>query len=210
MVANGFLMNLSRQRFQHYAWVFIYISTSYWNHRYTDDGRDNLVLKLCFWFLALLYLQANLQMFCFKSAVDYDCIETKHYESISDMTYVNVTWVGHEREHHLTSLADLRHAALLFAPSTALLLMRRWDSQWGGSSSYLRECSLWYVRSHITASSRNLGVPHTVWRCWGSEKWERTSWQVRINWTKTDAEVAWFFFYQSASSRNRACILMSF
>lgn len=58
----------------------------------------------------------------------------------------------------------------------------------------MRECSLRCVHSHTTASGRNLGVSHTVWRrCWGSEKWKRTSEQVRINWTKTDAEVAWIY-----------------
>lgn len=71
---------------------------------------------------------------------------------------------------------------------SALVLMLRSGSQWGGSSSYSRGCSLWRVRSQ--AWSRNLGVSHTVWRCSGSEKWKRTSWQVRITWTKTDAEVA--------------------
>lgn len=29
------------------------------------------------------------------------------------MEYVDVTWVGHKGAHHLTSLADLRHALLL-------------------------------------------------------------------------------------------------
>lgn len=45
------------------------------------------------------------------------------------MNYVDVTWVGHKGAHHLTSLEELRHAAVLSAPSTVLLLMRRSDSQ---------------------------------------------------------------------------------
>lgn len=37
-------------------------------------------------------------------------------KSISDMNYVDVTWVGHKGAHHLTSLEELRHAAVLSAP----------------------------------------------------------------------------------------------
>lgn len=67
-------------------------------------------------------------MSCSESAVAYNCKETNHYfliniaESISDMGYVDMTWVGHKGAHHPTSLADLRHATLL----CSLLPPLRW------------------------------------------------------------------------------------
>lgn len=62
-------------------------------------------------------MKDNLQMACSESVgVKKQIIMINIAESISDMKYMDVTWVGHKRAHRLTSLADLRHAALLSAP----------------------------------------------------------------------------------------------